>query len=178
MTKEEQQYFLDRLVDNTDNLIKEYCLNENIKKTSIPDWSEDPIPSQEWQSVGLWWNYKPRKLYQKHFPLTTSLVEIGPTHKATGHLLLKPNSSTPKHNHKDWGNKVILHLPLIIPEGDVGFWIDGNIYRWTVGKLFSFNITKDHQGFNNTDKNRVLLVMDFDSEIWGETLRKYMALEE
>ena len=46
----------------------------------------------------------------------------------------------------DWGNKIILHLPMIIPEGDVGFWLDGQVHRWKNGELFSFDISKNHKG--------------------------------
>lgn len=179
MTSKEQQQFLDNLVDNTANFIAEYQLNkkEGRKTFALPDWSDKHIPVQEWRGVALWWNYRPWAIYQKYFPLTTSLVRTGPTHRATGHLILNPHSKTPKHRHLDWGNKIILHLPLVIPNGDVGFCIEGEIYRWGVGKLFAFDITKEHHGFNNTDEERVLLVMDFDAEVWGETLKKYMYME-
>ena len=175
-----QQQFLDALVSNTENLIAEYQLNkqQGRKTVTLPDWSDESVPVEEWQAVALWWKYRPWKVYQKHFPVTTNLVKDGPTHRATGHLILKPHSQTPKHQHLDWGNKIIMHLPLIVPEGDVGFWVDGQVYRWTVGKLFTFNITKEHYGFNNSDEERVLLVMDFDADIWGDTLKQYMALED
>jgi beta-hydroxylase len=174
-----QQQFIDNLVNNVDQLIEEYQHNkaQGRKTFALPDWSPESVPVQEWQAVALWWKYKPWAVYQKWYPFTTSLVKDGPTHRATGHLILKPQSKTPKHRHLDWGNKIILHIPLIIPKGDVGFWIDGKIHRWKVGEAFAFDITKEHYGFNNTDQERVLLVMEFDAELWGDTLRQYQTLD-
>ena len=62
-------------------------------------------------------------------------------------------------------------------KGDVGFWLDGQVHRWKNGELFSFDISKNHYGFNNTDQERALLVLDFDSDEWGEALKPYMRLE-
>jgi aspartyl/asparaginyl beta-hydroxylase (cupin superfamily) len=66
---------------------------------------------------------------------------------------------------------------MIVPKGDVGFWVDGQIHRWKVGELFAFDIKKEHYGFNHTDKDRAIFVLDFDADEWGEALKPYMTLE-
>lgn len=177
-TLKEKQEFLQRLVDNKDVILQEYLDNLGKRTIAIPGYDEESTPIQEWRAVALWWDYKPWPIYQKWFPKSTELVRDGPTHRASGWLILKPHSQTPQHTHTNWGNKIILHLPMIIPEGDVGFWVEGKVHRWKVGELFAFDITKEHYGFNHTDSERAIFVLDFDADEWREALQPYMKLEE
>jgi aspartyl/asparaginyl beta-hydroxylase (cupin superfamily) len=174
MTKQEQIDFIKQLEDNFENILAEYLKNIGKRTIAIPGYDEESTPLQDWRAVSLWWDYKPWPIYQKWYPLTTALVEKGPTHRATGWLILKAHSKTPIHSHLDWGNKIILHFPMVIPEGDVGFSVDGKIHRWEPGKIFAFDIKKEHYGFNNTNEDRSIFVLDFDADEWGETLRPYM----
>ena len=176
MLKLDQQAFLDTLVKNTDMFIQEYLENLGKRTIPIPDYDENSTPLKDWRGIYLWWNHKPWLIYQKWFPKSTNLLQRGPTHRGTGISILKPHSATPNHAHTDnsWSNKIIVHLPLIIPDGDVGFWVDGKIHRWKVGELFAFDITKPHYGFNNTDQDRVILILDFNAEDWRDTLKQYM----
>ena len=178
MTFDEKTAFIASIQDNYQNILDEYLKNKHRRTIPIPDWSNQATPVAEWRAVALWWDYEPSAIYQKFFPFTTELLRNGPTHKATGWLILKPHSRTPLHNHIDWGDKIILHLPMIIPEGDVGFWVDGDIHRWKEGELFSFTISHNHYGFNNTDHERAMLVLDFDATEWREVLEPYMLLEK
>lgn len=177
MTLEEQRAFLKNLEANFQNILDEYNKNKHRRTIPIPDWSGDATPLPEWRAIALWWDYEPSPIYQKLFPFTTELLRNGPTHRATGWLILKPQSETPKHVHADWGRKIILHLPMIIPKGDVGFWVNGKIHRWVPGELFAFDVTQEHYGFNHTDGERSMLVLDFDADLWGEALKPYMTLD-
>lgn len=176
-TLKEKQDFLQRLVDNREVILQEYLDNLGKRTIAIPGYDGASTPIPEWRAVALWWDHKPWPIYQKWFPKSTELIREGPTHRASGWLILKPHSRTPTHNHIDWGNKIIMHLPMMVPEGDVGFWVDGEIHRWQVGELFAFDITKEHYGFNNTDQERAIFVLDFDADEWHEALRPYMSLE-
>jgi aspartyl/asparaginyl beta-hydroxylase (cupin superfamily) len=173
MTLDEKKNFVTNIIDNYQNILDEYLKNKRTRTLPVPDWSSNATPLSEWRAVALWWNERASPMYQKAFPFTTELLRNGPTHRATGWLILRPQSKTPKHNHKDWGKKIIVHLPMIIPEGDVGFWVDGNIHRWVPGELFAFDVTKDHYGFNYTDEERSMLVLDFDYDEWYEVLEPY-----
>jgi aspartyl/asparaginyl beta-hydroxylase (cupin superfamily) len=177
MTKSEQQAFIQNLIDNTDVILNEYKQTIGKKTIAIPGYDEASTPLEDWRAIALWWDYKAWRAYQKWCPITTELVRNGPDHRATGWLILTPQASTPAHCHLDWGDKIIFHLPMIIPEGDVGFSVGGKIHRWKVGEPFAFDITKEHFGFNHTDETRVIFVLDFDRNVWGETLKPYMTLE-
>lgn len=176
MNKAEQKIFIDSIIANQNVIIQEYL---DCKRKSIPlygfDGSGQALP--EWRAVTLWWDCEPWRIFQKHLPITTELVRNGPTHKGTGWLILQPHSSTPAHNHQSWGHKIIIHIPTVIPEGDLGFNVEGRVYKWKMGEMFAFDASKTHFGFNNTDQPRSIFVMEFDYDEWIDTLRPYMALE-
>lgn len=176
LSKNEQLEFIKNIFENKDVMREEYL---NLPRKSIPlygfDGTGDALP--EWRTVTLWWDYQPWKIFQKYLPKSTELVRYGPTHRGTGWLILRPHSKTPIHNHIDWGHRIILHVPMVIPDGDLGFWVDGKIHRWQMGELFAFDANKNHYGFNNTDYERSIMVMDFDYSDWYDTLRPYMLLE-
>ena len=176
MTLDQKREFIQNLIDNTDTILKEY-LSFHGRTIAIPGYDENSTPLQDWRAISLWWDYKPWPVYQKRFPKTTELVKEGPTHRATGWLILTPQSSTPVHKHDDWGDKIIFHLPMIIPEGDVGFNVEGKVHRWKVGEPFAFEITREHHGFNYTDDTRVIFVLDFNGPEWREVLKPYMYLD-
>jgi aspartyl/asparaginyl beta-hydroxylase (cupin superfamily) len=174
MTLTEQQDFLKNLIDNTDVIINEY-INSTKRGLPLPDWDENATLLQNWRAVALWWDYKPWPFTQKKFPKTTELIRTGPSHKASSFLILDSNSKTPTHNHINWGKKIIVHLPIVIPEGDSGFVVEDKIYNWKVGELFAFDATKNHHGYNNTNCKRCILILDFDADEWREALEPYMA---
>jgi aspartyl/asparaginyl beta-hydroxylase (cupin superfamily) len=171
-----KQAFIQSILDNQDKIIAEY---HACPRKSIPLYGFDGTgkPLTEWRTVTLWWDQQPWKFFQKHLPFTTELVRVGPTHQGTGWLILEPQSRTPEHNHKNWGHKIIIHLPTEIPDGDLGFCVEGKVHKWTMGELFAFDADKNHYGFNNTDQTRAILVMEFDYDEWIDTLRPYMLLD-
>lgn len=168
-----KEMFIPTILDNWSKIMDEY--NQMKSRTiPLPGFDDDRTLIKEWRAATLWWNYKPFKRVQAEMPFTTSLVSEGPSHRATGWLLLSPHSRTPVHNHKEWGRKIIVHIPTHIPEGDTGFWVEGKIHRWKMGEPFAFDCTTEHYGFNNTDETRSIMVMDFDYDEWYPTLKKYM----
>lgn len=173
MTLDEQKKFLDNLVANRATIFEEF-LKARRRAQPLPDWDKARTPIKHWKGVGLWWDHTPWPFTQRLMPKTTELVRNGPDHRATGFVILDPHSRTPQHNHNEWGKKIILHLPIVVPTGDTGFWIDGQVHHWREGELFAFDVTKDHYGYNNTDEERAIFLMDFDAAEWGESLAPYM----
>lgn len=172
----EKEKFLDNLVSNWSTVVEEYS---TIKRTTpLYGFEEVPQRTMDWRAVTLWWNYKELSPIQKRMPKTTELVREGPSHRATGWLILNPHSRTDEHNHKEWGHKIIVHIPTYIPEGDVGFVVDGELYRWKMGEIFAFDCFSNHYGYNNTDEARSIMVLDFDYDEWIDVLRPYMRLEK
>ncbi len=172
----DKKNFIQNLIDNWGTILGEY---DQVKRT-IPAYNFDsiPKPTTDWRAIALWWNYKELDQFQKQMPKTTELVRHGPSHRATGWLILNPNSRTPEHNHLDWGHKIIVHIPTYIPEGDLGFVVDGKTYRWKLGEVFAFDCYSNHYGFNNTSEVRSIMVLDFEYDEWIDILKPYMRLEQ
>jgi aspartyl/asparaginyl beta-hydroxylase (cupin superfamily) len=173
MTLHEQQQFLADLVAHKDVILAEF-LQAKRRAIAIPDYDEAHTPVPNWKGVALWFHHRPWPFNQRIMKKTTEMVRTGPEHNTTAITILDPHSRTPTHHHKEWGNKIIVQLPLVIPEGDTGFWVEGRVHHWKDGELFAFDVAKEHYGYNNTDQERAIFLLDFDAEEWGEALAPYM----
>jgi aspartyl/asparaginyl beta-hydroxylase (cupin superfamily) len=168
-----QEQFIDRIQNNIDFFREQYFV---CKKHSFAFWDLDNpnkrIP--HWKTTILWWKQKPFKPVQQLVPETVEILKTGPSHRATGWMELDPNSSVPKHSHQDWGERYILHIPIIIPNGELKFCVEGQRdYSWKENELFVFDARKKHSAVNNTNQSRVILGLDFDKG-WKEVLHPFM----
>jgi ornithine lipid ester-linked acyl 2-hydroxylase len=53
------------------------------------------------------------------------------------------------------------HLPLLVPSGDVGLRIDGQVVRWVEGQCVVFDDRFEHEAWNLGDGERVVLLVTF-----------------
>jgi aspartyl/asparaginyl beta-hydroxylase (cupin superfamily) len=72
--------------------------------------------------------------------------------------VLEPNSRIAPHTGIT-NARVILHLPLIVPEG-CGFRVGGEARRWETGKAMVFDDMTTHEAWNDGDRIRVVLIAD------------------
>ena len=111
----------------------------------------------------------------KQAPFTTALLERVPNIQTAWFSILGPNYHIPAHRGVTKGI-LRCHLGLIIPKDSRNCYlrIENQIQVWEQGKLFVFDDTYDHEVFNNTDEERVILLFDFDRPMrfWGRTLNK------
>lgn len=61
--------------------------------------------------------------------------------------------------------RLICHLPLIVPPG-CGFRVGNEVRQWEEGKLLIFDDTIEHEAWNDSAKDRVVLIFD----IWRPEL--------
>jgi aspartyl/asparaginyl beta-hydroxylase (cupin superfamily) len=169
----EKRQFINNLIAHSDEIQEEY-LGFNRRHVPLTGWDEEKSVVEGWSGIALWWDYRAWPSSQRRCPISTELVREGPDHRATGWLVLQPRSRTPEHNHKEWGHKIICHLPSVLPEGKSGFVVEGKEYNWKMGELFAFDATKDHYGYNDTDEERSIFVLDFDYAEWYDVLKDYM----
>jgi ornithine lipid ester-linked acyl 2-hydroxylase len=111
----------------------------------------------------------------KQAPFTTALLAKVPNLQTAWFSILGPNYHIPPHRGVTKG---ILrsHLGLIIPKDAKNCYlrVDEQIKVWQRGEIFVFDDTYEHEVFNNTDDERVILLFDFDRpmSIWGRTINK------
>ena len=94
-------------------------------------------------------------------PLTASLVEEWiPGHGAVGFSVLQPRTCLRPHIGYQ-GEFLRCHLGLIVPPGDCGIEVDGERRGWEEGKTLVFDDRLRHEAWNGTERERVLLLIDF-----------------
>lgn len=70
-------------------------------------------------------------------------------------------------SHVDIENRsrktVRIHIPLIIPKGDVALEVDGIKQDWS--DLFAFDNAELHSAYNKTDKRRLIYIIDISKSL-------------
>ena len=67
--------------------------------------------------------------------------------------------------HKGNRELVIIHYGIDVPDGDIAFTVKGEEKKWENGKAFAFNDFYEHGGWNNTNSDRIILIVDLDRKM-------------
>ena len=78
--------------------------------------------------------------------------------------LLKAGARIAPHTGM-FNTRLVCHLPLIVPSGCF-FRVGNEVREWREGKLFIFDDTIEHEAWNDSKENRVVLIFD----IWRPEL--------
>ena len=78
--------------------------------------------------------------------------------------LLKRGTRIPAHTGM-LNTRLVCHLPLIVPPR-CGFRVGNEVREWQEGKLLIFDDTIEHEAWNESDRDRVVLIFD----IWRPEL--------
>ena len=108
-------------------------------------------------------------------PLTTRILESIPNLQTAWFSILGPGYHIPPHRGVSKGI-LRAHLGLIIPQDAEKrrMRIDDKIQVWRAGEIFVFDDTYEHEVWNDTNDERVILLFDFDRpmKLWGRVLNK------
>ena len=103
-------------------------------------------------------------LYTKAFPITSEIIHE--FHKNNQNKLtniaiyrLVPGALIPVHTNFD-PHMYRCHMGLVVPEGDVGFMVEGEQRQWEVSKFFAFDSTRPHTAWNKSKEARYVLSID------------------
>ncbi len=111
----------------------------------------------------------------KQAPVASGLLSKVPNLQSAWFSILGPNYHIPAHLGVTKGI-LRAHLGLIIPKDSKNCFmrVDDKIQIWQPGEIFVFDDTYDHEVFNNTDEERVILLFDFDRpmKFWGRFWNK------
>lgn len=78
--------------------------------------------------------------------------------------VLRPHTRIPPHTGVA-NTRLVVHLPLIVPLG-CGFRVGAETREWKRGEAFVFDDTIEHEAWNDSDQDRVVLIFD----IWAPAL--------
>ncbi len=100
-------------------------------------------------------------------PTTANLVFSIPEITSCDFSSLKPHTHIKPHTGY---SKTVLrcHLPLIIPKGDkCAIRVGDQTRRWKEGELLIFDDSFDHEAWNFSDENRIVLMFDIPNPNWN-----------
>ena len=122
-----------------------------------------------WRSRGLKYSNKDTGIYFQdtnqetisQYPTAMKIIaEYGDDCPIANYSLLGPNSKINRHTdveNRD-GDFIRIHIPLIIPKGDIYFEVFGEIVTWD--DIFAFNNQFAHSAYNNTPNWRLCFLID------------------
>ena len=103
-------------------------------------------------------------------PVTTRLLEAVPNLQTAWFSILAPGYHIPAHRGVSKGI-VRAHLGIIIPRDaeKCRIRVGDQIKVWRPGEIFVFDDTYEHEVWNDTEDERVILLFDFDRPMrfWG-----------
>jgi beta-hydroxylase len=109
-------------------------------------------------------------------PVTAKLLERVPRLQTAWFSILAPGYHIPPHRGVSKGI-VRCHLGLIVPteREKCRMRVADRTCVWREGELFVFDDTFDHEVWNDTEQERVVLIFDFDRPMrfWGRTINKF-----
>ncbi len=96
-------------------------------------------------------------------PMTTRLLEKVPDLQTAWFSIMAPGYHVPAHTGVTKGI-LRAHIGLLIPKDreKCRIRIDNEIRVWQPGELFVFDDTYEHEVWNDTNEERVILLFDFD----------------
>ena len=145
---------------------------ENIKKEALAIEAWTQWPENYFQGSGEWsvfpfygfGKWAPENC--KQCPFTAQLLKTLPSLKTAGFSRLGPQTTLTKH--RGWGqlsNHVLrCHLTLQLPltPKRVGIWVEGEFQQHVEGQWLVFDDSKWHTGINETEENRIILILDLE----------------
>eukprot|EP01039_Chlorochromonas_danica_P007406 gene7406-8192_t len=163
----------DLLIKNYDIILKEYHAIQAIKSSDYgAEGEEHKLHNGKWD----WHSYvlkgKRQVDFAVHCPKTTELLEslqgpklmTGTPFSFAFFSTLHPKSQIAKHC-APCNLRVRCHFPLIVPKNhtieECGMRIANKKFQWEVGKPVFFDDAYDHEVWNHTSEERVVLLLDF-----------------
>jgi aspartyl/asparaginyl beta-hydroxylase (cupin superfamily) len=124
----------------------------------------------DWSSLYLWENGRPVEANVARCPKAyEALLQAPMPHISTRAPVvmfsrLKPGARIPAHTGM-LNARLICHLPLVVPPG-CGFRVGNEVRAWEEGKLLIFDDTIEHEAWNDSEEDRIVLIFD----IWRPEL--------
>ncbi len=128
---------------------------------------------ENWRTFFLYGFGDPLPKNSKQAPNTTRLIENAEMLQTAWFSILSPGYHIPRHRGVTKGI-LRYHLGLIIPKDyeKCRIRVGEEVRPWRTGKGFVIDDTFDHEVWNDTDEERVILIVDFDRPMkwWGRLI--------
>ena len=166
--KNENFPFLQMFSDNWENIRDEVqaILKNREDIPAFQEVSPDQMKiatGKNWRTFFLYGFGEQLKKNCAQAPFTTSLLEKVPNIEISWFSILSPGYHIPPHQGVSKGI-LRAHLGLIIPKDaeSCRIRVDNEFRVWKPGQIFVLDDTFEHEVWNNTTDERVILIFDFD----------------
>jgi aspartate beta-hydroxylase len=119
--------------------------------------------SGEWDVAFLYERGRRHDAVCDRCPTTTRAIESYPTMRTAAGLIYvsRMRPGTHIHAHRGPTNlRVRCHLGITIPDGDCAIRVGDRTERWHVGRCLVFDDYFEHEAWNHTDEDRLVLIVD------------------
>jgi aspartyl/asparaginyl beta-hydroxylase (cupin superfamily) len=130
------------------------------------------LGSKDWSALFLSENGRTDERLVGRCPRTWEAVQQAPLARVAGwgptvmFSLLRGGARIAPHTGM-FNTRLVCHLPLIVPPG-CHFRVGNEVREWKEGKLFVFDDTIEHEAWNDSKEDRVVLIFD----IWRPELNE------
>jgi aspartate beta-hydroxylase len=137
--------------------------------TPLNQW-RDLNNSQRWTALFLHKDGEPQRDHIERCPRTVAalahapVVDVPKRGPTSFFSRLEPKTRIPAHTGSS-NTRLTVHIPLIIPPA-CGFRVGAEIREWSPGTAFVFDDTIEHEAWNDSDEQRIVLIFD----IWNPLL--------
>jgi aspartate beta-hydroxylase len=135
--------------------------------------------SPRWSTYFLWKDGRRNDSHCARCPRTAALLERLPLAHQQGYgptamfSSLQPKTRIPAHTGSA-NTRLIVHLPLVLP-GQCWFRVGNETRAWEMGRAWVFDDTIEHEAWNDSDEERVILIFDVWNPFLTETERELVA---
>ena len=134
------------------------------------DANKGLVENRDWSALFLCENGRPDEALIERCPATWATVSQAPLARIPGwgptvmFSLLKAGARIAPHTGM-FNTRLVCHLPLIVPPRCT-FRVGNEVREWREARLFIFDDTIEHEAWNDSDQDRVVLIFD----IWRPEL--------
>lgn len=139
------------------------------------------VESKDWSALFLSENGRPDERLIARCPRTWEVLQGAPLADIPGwgptvmFSLLKAGARIAAHTGM-FNTRLVCHLPLIVPPGCF-FRVGNDVREWQEGKIFIFDDTIEHEAWNDSAEDRVVLIFDiWRPELSAQERRELTAL--
>jgi aspartyl/asparaginyl beta-hydroxylase (cupin superfamily) len=121
------------------------------------------LDNLDWSALFLVENGRPNEAMIARCPATWAAMQAVPQARMTNSptvmfSLLRPGARIAPHTGTH-NIRLVCHLPLVVPP-HCGFRVGNETREWEEGKLLIFDDTIEHEAWNTSDRDRVVLIFD------------------
>ncbi len=138
---------------------------EHPPGAKVQDYLQGDGPRPSWEAFFFYRHGRRFDANHLRCPRTSEVLESIELCRIAGQApeicfsVLSPGSHIMPH-YGVTNTRLVMHLPLIVPNDCALNLIDAGQHVWQEGKLMMFDDTFQHEAWNRSDKTRIILLMD------------------